>query len=106
VLESTFLTGAGAESEINAYAFPNPYRPSKGHTNIFFDNLPQETKQILIFTPVGAKVFSKDFINWVPTWQWDVVNDDGDQVASGYYIYIIKGEGNKKLKSGKIAIIR
>jgi hypothetical protein len=36
---------------------------------------------------------------------WDLANDGGQDVASGYYIYLIEAKAGEK-KHGKIAIVR
>jgi len=89
------------------YTFPNPYRPSHGHDQVFFDNIPSDAEKIVIFDVATNEVYSHNF-RGTPTrrWGWNVINDDGKELASGLYIYVIFGPGNKKIKSGKIAVIR
>lgn len=82
--------------------YPNPWRsdrPNNGH--ITFDQLPPSST-VKIFT-ISA--------HWVKTLdatggsvQWDLTNDAGDPVASGFYIYLITSNGGKT--HGTLAIIR
>ena len=87
----------------NAYAYPNPYRPSKGHTNITFTKLTQ-TASIKIYTVSGERVrtIEKDSNN--DAISWDVLNDGGQKIASGLYIYIITS--GSMSKSGKLIVIK
>jgi hypothetical protein len=109
ILDSVFRTGSAAliESVGEPFAFPNPYRPSHGHDQVFFDNIPSDAEKIVIFDVATNEVYSHNF-RGTPTrrWGWNVINDDGKELASGLYIYVIFGPGNKKIKSGKIAVIR
>ena len=116
--------GPGAAS-INAAAgqpiiiYPNPWRPNSGNpalglayregiagTGISFV-LPQGNFQIDIYNIVGEKVFSKNVDITLPTsgvWQWSANNTNNEEVASGMYIAVIKGNGVKKI--AKFSIIR
>ncbi|MEJ2049440.1 MAG: T9SS type A sorting domain-containing protein [Calditrichota bacterium] len=109
ISESSFGTGPASVKAFlgEPFAFPNPYRPSKGHDRVYFDNIPADAQKIMIFDVAGDEVFTHDFRN-PPTrrWEWLVENRDGKQLASGLYIYVILGNGDKKIKSGKIAVIR
>lgn len=85
--------------------YPNPFRAAS-HTYMLFDGIPDEATEILIITPAQELVFKEDLRNLTSgLWQWSVVDDRGKPVASGFYIYVIKN-GNKKIASGKIAVIR
>ena len=103
VLDQWFTPGV----ETNLVVYPNPYRPARGHNFVIFDNLPREISAISVFTPSGDLVYEEEMFG-VPArrWQWTVVNNKGKKLASGFYIYIIKGDDGKKIKSGKLAIIR
>jgi hypothetical protein len=112
-VDSTFETGNGATSETTAkvIVFPNPYRPGvdNEHEYIIFENLLPETAEIMIFTTSGVLVYN-DYIDENDLQEgryiWQVVNNDNRELASGLYIYIIKGEGGQKIHSGKLAVIR
>ncbi|MCB4792090.1 MAG: carboxypeptidase regulatory-like domain-containing protein [Elusimicrobia bacterium] len=87
----------------NIRAYPNPYKPGKGHSYIKFDNLTMHTR-IQIFTIAGEIVFEKDDIN-IGEYSWNVKNQSGNDVASGVYICLmINDKGDKKIV--KVAVIR
>ncbi|MBI5573110.1 MAG: T9SS type A sorting domain-containing protein [Elusimicrobia bacterium] len=79
--------------------YPNPFKPSYGHTQITFDGLTANIK-IKIYTIAGRLVDefeteTSGSYNWNP----------GD-TASGVYIYYIKDKNGTGSKKGKLAIIR
>jgi len=96
-----FATESSSE---NVIAFPNPYRSSSGHDKLYLEPLPTDAREIVIVSTAGKLVYEETLD---PTqsrrWEWDVKNQD---IASGLYIYVIKGSGGDKIASGKIAIIR
>ena len=77
------------------------------HSYVAFEPLPAEAKEILIISLNGTIVFSQ-LVDGSQTrrWEWPVVNNNNEKLASGFYIYIIKGSGDKKLISGKLGVIR
>jgi hypothetical protein len=84
-------------------AYPNPWRSDKhANTSIKFDNMPAaSTIKIFTVSAHEVKTLSADS-NGVA--MWDRMNDSGERVASGIYIYlVIDPRGNDT--SGKIAII-
>ncbi|MEJ2634328.1 MAG: T9SS type A sorting domain-containing protein [Calditrichia bacterium] len=95
------------ESAQELIVAPNPFRPSRGHEMVYFENLPAAASEIQIYSVSGELLYDKP-VNGSQThrWEWPVVNDRNQKLASGLYIYVIKGEGNKKIKSGKLAVIR
>ncbi|MFH0948139.1 MAG: T9SS type A sorting domain-containing protein [Elusimicrobiota bacterium] len=109
-LEGGFLPGSApgrqpAEDLSESHAFPVPFRPDKRHTKITFTKL-TNTARIRIYTISGELVttlektdITTDEYLWEP-----VVNDNGEELFSGVYIYYVDKE--KDHKSGKIVIIR
>ncbi|MEW6606975.1 MAG: kelch repeat-containing protein [bacterium] len=105
VAETGLITvNLGFETTLEkAFVYPNPYYASgKGHTYIYFDKLTSDSI-IQIFTIAG------ELVREIPVTKsrqdWDVRNSDGEKVASGVYIYLIKDPaGNKKV--GKLGILR
>ena len=99
--------GEDSKSEKEIVVFPNPFRLKQGHEYVYFSNLPPGTQKITIYSLVGEKVNEILLDNiQVRRWQWKPVNQQNQQLASGLYIYLIKDEKGKKLKTGKLAIIR
>lgn len=87
--------------------YPNPYKTQSGlgHNGIIFGRLPLRAK-IEMFTLTGEKVREinkEDISNDDVT--WDVRNEDGRNLASGIYLYLVTDDHGGK-KSGKIAVIR
>ncbi|MBP7651774.1 VCBS repeat-containing protein [Candidatus Dependentiae bacterium] len=92
----------------NVIVYPNPFVPNDNDllngtpvSGISFANLPADA-QIEIYTIAGGKVFSQT-VNTSP-FKWNVKNNDGRDVASGVYLYLIKSSSGKK--TGKLAVIK
>jgi hypothetical protein len=85
-----------------AYAYPVPFKPASGHTVITFKNL-DVGSTIKVFTIMGEKVVELKS-SGVSSTQWDLRNQDGDQVASGVYVYQIKSGDSEN--RGKLMVIR
>jgi len=88
-----------------AFAYPVPFKPSEGHTNITFRNVAPEST-IKIYTIMGELVQE---LRDVPSTSGEVIwagvrNRDGEPVASGVYIYQIKNPYSEK--RGKVMVIR
>jgi len=86
-----------------AYPFPNPYKPSLGHTTTTFTNL-ADTCTIKIFSTMGEVVKSISITGGNGQSVWDVKNDAGENLASGIYFYYIKSATDSKV--GKLVVIR
>lgn len=93
----------------DVYVYPNPFKPnSPGRfqaDKLIFKRLPAEAV-IRIFTIAGKRVAELHKANGgVDYYEWSPVNDDGQRLASGVYVYIITSPNKGKVK-GKFAIIR
>jgi hypothetical protein len=94
---------AVAPAAANPRVFPNPWRQNADSNRLLtFDQLP-DGATIKIFT-VSA--------HWVKTLkapagkaEWDLTNDGGQPVASGFYLYLMT-DGRGWKKTGKFAVIR
>ncbi len=86
-----------------AYAYPVPFRPSRGDSRITFTNLAQAAT-IRIFTVSGKLVRKLDVNDGTGALDWDVRNSDGADIASGVYFYLIESQTDRK--KGKLIIIR
>jgi hypothetical protein len=95
--------GAPAENYKNVRIYPNPYKPSKGHTWVKMDYLTVNTK-LQIFNIAGDLVYEKDDIN-IGEYVWDAKNNYGDDIVSGVYICLFSNSDDDK-KVLKLAIIR
>lgn len=86
---------AAASSTVDtALAFPNPLRPSQGHTLMTFANLPAEAR-IRIYTLTGQLVRDLS-ANAVGMASWDGRNQSGEKAASGTYVVFAQGAGQSK----------
>ncbi len=85
------------------YAYPVPFKADISDS-ISFVNLPEEGK-IGIYTVSGERVreieIDEDDMGVLI---WDVKSDDGQDLASGVYIYLV--ESGEESKTEKLIIIR
>jgi hypothetical protein len=90
------------EDEIDAKVYPSPYNPSKGSSMRF--SVDRTTGgEVKIYTISGKLVKTLLIQSGESEVNWDVLNEEGNSITAGLYIYTITdGEGNKK--TGKIAI--
>jgi len=86
----------------DAYAYPNPFSPSR-HNFVRFKTFPGEVK-------IEIYDFAMDKINTIESnaappsgVHWDGKNSDGDVVASG--VYFFRAKTNDKVTWGKIVVI-
>jgi hypothetical protein len=87
----------------SAFAFPNPFKPSSGHTTVTFTNLASQCT-IKIFTLSGDLVKTIQETDGDGQNTWDVKNDAGEALTSGLYLYLIKSSDDAKM--GKLVIIK
>jgi len=102
-----------------AKVYPNPFKPNDGNPEtgtweqgIFFDRLTAQAT-IKVYTITGELVatLEKTMGSGNDRYQgWKAINDKGDKVASGVYVYVITGTNSAgkevKSKTGKLAIIK
>ncbi len=103
---STFivaLPSSPAVTPMGVKVYPNPFKPSQGHDKITFEGLTNEVK-IRIYKITGELVYEKEYSSTNGYEYWQAINSYGEELASGAYIYVIEGGGEKAI--GKIAIIR
>lgn len=86
-----------------AHVYPNPCKVSAGCTGVTFTRLTLRAS-INVFTISGEKVRTIEKSNNIDSVGWDLRNGAGAKVASGLYLYVIKGEGS--VKKGKIVVVR
>jgi len=90
------------QSDVHAY--PNPWRADQhAGTSMFFNGLPVGS-QVKIYTLNAQWVRSIPESGQLAT--WDLRNDKGENVSSGYYFYIVDSPSGRQKIRGKIAIIR
>lgn len=87
----------------HAHVYPNPCKISNGCTGVTFTRLTLRAT-VHIFTVSGEKVKTVEKNNNIDSVGWDLRNEAGAKVASGLYLYVVKGEGSAK--KGKIVVVR
>ncbi len=86
-----------------AHAYPNPCTLARGCNGVTFTRLTMRAS-IAIFTISGEKVRTIEKNRNVDSVSWDLRSESGSRVASGLYLYVVKGEGSTK--NGKLVIVR
>lgn len=86
----------------SAHCYPVPFMPSRGDTVITFTGL-TSSASVRIYTISGRLVRELSKSDFGSKLAWDARNSAGQQVASGVYIYVIKGGGHTA--TGKLMII-
>lgn len=100
------ILSAEVEGE-NTIAFPNPLKISNGQNILVIEPISSEAQELWLISPSGNLVYKHPFHGTPPRrLELSFENAELKKLASGLYIYLIKGEGDKKLKSGKVAILR
>lgn len=82
--------------------YPNPFKSAKGHSYITFEALTEQVT-ITIFNLTGELVRKQD-VSSQYSWDWDVRNMSGEEVARGVYVCVITNPTGE-MKIRKIAII-
>jgi hypothetical protein len=93
----------------NLQVYPNPwdyrtaaYKDDPSQYGIKFNKIPHNSR-IRIYTVAGEKVI--DFTTGsVDKWRWNLKNSVNQEVASGVYLYVIEGGGQKR--TGKLGVIK
>jgi hypothetical protein len=103
---SSLIISVFAIASYAVKVYPNPWIPAdKSNTHngpIQFTGLPSSGGTIEIFNPSGELVRRLTW-NTGSVMLWDAKNDLGENVASGVYIWVLKGGSNE---NGKIVIVR
>src|SRR5262249_15818257 len=94
------VPGSNSLDQIQIY--PNPMRPTLGHTGINFDQLPPGAR-LRIYTLAGEKV-NDLAANAVGHATWDGKNQSGKNGGSDVYVVYVQGAG--ETKTLKVAIQR
>ncbi|MFH1540484.1 MAG: Ig-like domain-containing protein [Elusimicrobiota bacterium] len=110
-LSAFALVGILSYSMVDVKVYPIPWIPedNRPHTGtleggITFTGLPSEG-EISIYTITGDLVRKLSFdLNDNANKKWDGKNQDGQDVASGVYLWFVKTDKNKK--TGKLMVIR
>jgi hypothetical protein len=89
---------------LDIYAYPVPFRPQDGHSNITFTNLPEQSR--VTIATISGSIVKKTGVLKGGDWVWDVGNDRNEtkNLASGVYLYAI--EFPSGTSRGKLMVIR
>ncbi len=87
----------------NAHAFPVPFVPSKGDSSITFTDLSAEAT-IRIYSQSGSLVQTLNAAGGNGLYAWDTRTSDGNDLASGVYVFVISSSVDEK--KGKLVIVR
>jgi len=95
----------------NLIVGPNPFRPndgraSTGRDRLYFGfNSSSPGPFVLeIYTLTGRLVYSEQTSR--DPYGWDLRNNSGQRVSSGYYLYRVEERSTGDMKTGKLAIVR
>jgi hypothetical protein len=108
----TMLAGLSAVCRADIIAYPNPWIPDDVHTSrgnltdgITFKGIPAGAAgEIFVYTVSGNQVRHISFPNSTGKEKWTGKNDDGDYVASGVYLWVVKID--QQTKTGKLVVVR
>lgn len=112
--------GPGNQTGLDRFmVYPNPWRPNDGNpatglpydpanprtTGIVFDYLPARVK-VEVFTLRGERVFEQTTAINDGYATWNGRNQGHQEVASGYYLYVVTDLATGRRVTGKLAVIR
>lgn len=102
---TTFALLSQADLDLTAaFAFPSPFRPGAGDTDITFSGVGQAA--VVTIMTVDGEVVWEGASSPAALGQivWDVRNADGSPAATGVYLYRVTNASSSK--TGKLAVIR
>lgn len=108
IQDSTFTSdGNPVVADVSdVLVYPNPIKPSVGHQEMIFTNLPQNTRSIQLYSLIGKKIFDEELLSAQAQYRINLQENNDLALASGLYIYMVKDENSRILKSGKVVFIR
>ncbi|MBU0699690.1 hypothetical protein KKE26_00085 [bacterium] len=103
--ERRFLVSSRTLSLENVIAYPNPWQPNSGSDMVCFSPLPREV-EIKIFDISGENIREACLSLSEGIWAWNLQDNEGNDVAPGLYLYLIKDRERHTTLTGKILIVR
>lgn len=94
----------GIKAVPNPFIVKNGFETASGESRIMFTHLPSEC-DITIYTVAGREVRTLRHSGSLGYLYWDLLNENGQNVAYGVYVYVVKTPNGKKF-TGKLMIIR
>ncbi len=106
--DSTFeFSGNGPAARKQIIVYPNPVKVASGNDRVYFDNLPGDVSNLILYNIFGEQIYSTPMVSQSGgRFSLALVNNSKLKLGSGYYIYLIKNQKDKVIKRGKIVLIR
>ncbi|RMF59112.1 MAG: hypothetical protein D6748_07155, partial [Calditrichaeota bacterium] len=98
----TFLIKQDVSTLKDVLVYPNPYDRTRVNQPLIFAHLPQGS-EVFIFSSSGEFLRKLDGSVISGGLRWDLRNEQGEEVGSGVYVYIVRHNGVEK--KGKILIV-
>lgn len=89
------------------YPAPNPFRPSQGNVKFYLPSaLGTQGLEINLYNIAGEKIKTLDggCLNALGQCEWNGRNEDGNVIASGFYLYRVKTSGGEL--TGKLTVVK
>ncbi|MCX6150196.1 MAG: S8 family serine peptidase [Ignavibacteriales bacterium] len=106
---SYILLTSYAKDLNNIFVYPNPVKLYSKNQNVTFANL-TKSATITIFNLNGKKIKTLNENNGDGGINWDLINESGEIIDSGIYIYrvaVIDNQNNEgEIKIGKFAVVK
>lgn len=104
-------TGQGSQASLTfrrtnlslVFTYPNPCKISDTQNLLTFTNLTQNVT-IKILTQTGETIRTLQTVQGSGSLDWDLKNEQGELVAAGIYLYVVKNENETKF--GKLAVVK
>lgn len=84
-----------AQTLSSGLVFPNPFRPSQGHTALKFGQLPVAAR-IKVFSVSGRLLRELEADSTGQVLNWDATDKDGRKLPSGVYLALIESGSDKR----------
>ena len=102
--------GAGVKAPLagevgNVAVYPNPWRSDRNRNQSVTFQAGAPLQHLMVFTASGRWVRNLDCSCGFPTATWDLTNDAGEPVKSGFYIYVMR-DVNGRQSRGSLAVVR
>lgn len=107
VNDSSFTTAGPVVQELGDFlVYPNPIKPSAGHRDMIFLNLPVAAREILLYSILGEKLHQVKLAAGQRQYRLPVVDNGNLRLSSGMYIYLVKDDRARVINRGKVVYIR
>ena len=95
-----------ASKELTVRLGPNPVNPEKEQVYLYYQFSPEVSSGTLnLYNAAGRQVYSASLSAGTSPHEWSLVNDRGEPLANGIYLYIVQA-GDKTTDVGKLMVER